>query len=295
MAIFKGSGVAIVTPFKEDLSVDFDRLESLINYQIDNGTDAIVICGTTGEASTLTDDEQIECIKAAVKYTNKRVPVIAGTGSNDTKHGIHLSKLAEEAGADALLHVTPYYNKTSQKGLFEHYKAIADAVTIPIILYNVPSRTGMNIAPDTALKLSEVENIVAIKEASGNIAQVAELAQKCAGKLDIYSGNDDQVLPLMSLGGIGVISVAANVIPREMHDMVMLYLEGKFQDSLALQLDNLPLIHALFCDVNPIPVKEAMNIIGGEMSAGPCRPPLTSMEEKDHAFLKSVMEASGKF
>lgn len=295
MAIFKGSGVAIVTPFKEDLSVDFDRLESLINYQIDNGTDAIVICGTTGEASTLTDDEQIECIKAAVKYTNKRVPVIAGTGSNDTKHGIHLSKLAEEAGADALLHVTPYYNKTSQKGLFEHYKAIADAVTIPIILYNVPSRTGMNIAPDTALKLSEVENIVAIKEASGNIAQVAELAQKCAGKLDIYSGNDDQVLPLMSLGGIGVISVAANVIPREMHDMVMLYLEGKFQESLALQLDNLPLIHALFCDVNPIPVKEAMNIIGGEMTVGPCRPPLTSMEEKDHAFLKSVMEASGKF
>jgi len=185
MAIFKGSGVAIVTPFKEDFTVDYDRLEELINFQIQEGTDAIVICGTTGEASTLTDDEQIDCIAAAVKYTNKRVPVIAGAGSNDTKHGIHLSKRAEEVGADALLLVTPYYNKTSQKGLYEHYEDLASSVNIPIILYNVPGRTGMSISPDTALKLSEIENIVAIKEASGNIAHAVELAQKCAGKLDL--------------------------------------------------------------------------------------------------------------
>jgi 4-hydroxy-tetrahydrodipicolinate synthase len=291
MAIFKGSGVAIVTPFKEDLSIDYNQLEALINFQIENGTDAIVICGTTGEASTLTDDEQIDCIAAAVKYTNKRVPVIAGTGSNDTKHGISLSKRAEAVGADGLLHVTPYYNKTSQKGLVEHYKAIAEAVNIPIILYNVPSRTGMNILPDTALKLSEVDNIVAIKEASGNIAQVAELAQKCAGKLDIYSGNDDQVLPLLSLGGIGVISVAANIIPKAMHDMVALYLEGKHQESLALQLDYLPLINALFCDVNPIPVKSSMNILGGDLSSGPCRAPLTTLEPNHQEMLTKLLKA----
>ena len=290
MAIFKGSGVAIVTPFKEDLTVDYDRLETLINFQIENGTDAIIICGTTGEASTLTDEEQIECIAAAVKYTNKRVPVIAGTGSNDTRHGIHLSKLAEEVGADALLQVTPYYNKTSQKGLYEHFKAIADSVEIPVILYNVPSRTGLNILPDTALKLSAVKNIVAIKEASGNIAQVAELAQKCAGKLDIYSGNDDQVLPLMALGGAGVISVAANIIPKEMHDMVMFFLDGKFKESLELQLNYLPLINALFCDVNPIPVKAALNILGGDLAAGPCRPPLTTLESHHEGLLTGLLD-----
>jgi 4-hydroxy-tetrahydrodipicolinate synthase len=289
MALFKGSGVAIVTPFKEDLTVDYDRLETLIEFQIENGTDAIIICGTTGEASTLTDDEQIDCIAAAVKYTNKRVPVIAGTGSNDTRHGISLSQRAEAVGADGLLHVTPYYNKTSQKGLYEHYKAIAESVNMPIILYNVPSRTGMNILPDTALKLSAIDNIVAIKEASGNIAQVAELAQKCAGKLDIYSGNDDQVLPLLSLGGVGVISVAANVIPREMHDMVALYLEGKHQESLALQLDCLPLINALFCDVNPIPVKSALNILGGDLISGPCRAPLTTLEPHHQEMLTNLL------
>jgi len=293
MAIFKGSGVAIVTPFKEDLTIDYNRLEALINFQIERGTDAIVICGTTGEASTLTDEEQIDCIAAAVKYTNKRVPVIAGAGSNDTKHGIHLSKRAEEVGADALLHVTPYYNKTSQKGLYEHFKALASSVEIPIILYNVPGRTGMNIAPDTALKLSEIDNIVGIKEASGDIAQVVELAQKCAGKLDIYSGNDDQVLPILSLGGVGVISVAANVIPQEMHDMVMSYLQGKHRESLALQLEYLPLIHALFCDVNPIPVKAALGLLGGNLDAGLCRPPLTTLEQKDQETLLKALKQCG--
>jgi len=293
MAIFKGSGVAIVTPFKEDFTVDYPRLEELINFQIEEGTDAIVICGTTGEASTLTDDEQIECIAAAVKYTNKRVPVIAGAGSNDTKHGIHLSKRAEEVGADALLLVTPYYNKTSQKGLYEHYKALASSVNIPIILYNVPGRTGMSISPDTALKLSEIENIVAIKEASGNIAQVVELAQKCAGKLDLYSGNDDQVLPLLSLGGVGVISVAANVIPKVMHEMVVTYLEGKHQESLELQLKYLPFIQALFCDVNPIPVKAAMGIMGGRFEAGLCRPPLTTLEPEHEEMLSNLMKGYG--
>lgn len=290
MALFKGSGVAIVTPFKEDLSVDYDRLEGLINFQIENGTDAIVICGTTGEASTLTDEEQIDCIAAAVKYTNKRVPVIAGAGSNDTKHGINLSKRAEAAGADGLLHVTPYYNKTSQKGLYEHYKALADAVHIPLILYNVPGRTGMNIAPDTALKLSEIDNIVGIKEASGNIAQVAELMHKCAGKLDLYSGNDDQVLPLLAMGGVGVISVVANVLPREMHDMVALYLEGKLQDSLDIQLRLIPFIKALFCEVNPMPVKAALHILGGALDAGLCRPPLTTLEPHNQKMLTEMLK-----
>ena len=291
MALFTGSGVAIVTPFKEDLSIDYDRLKSLIDYQIENGTDAIIICGTTGEASTLTDDEQISCIKAAVEYTAGRVPVIAGAGSNDTKHGINLSKRAEETGVDALLQVTPYYNKTSQKGLYEHFKAVAEAVTIPIILYNVPSRTGMNIEPKTALKLSEIDNIVGIKEASGNFTQAVALAHLCQGKLDLYSGDDDKVLPLLALGGVGVISVAANVVPQKMHDMVSLYLEGNHQESLAIQLELIPLINALFCEVNPMPVKAALNILGGELSVGPCRPPLTTLEDYNQKSLESIIKS----
>lgn len=289
MALFTGSGVAIVTPFKDDLSIDYDRLKSLIDYQIENGTDAIIICGTTGEASTLTDDEQIACIKAAVDYTAGRVPVIAGAGSNDTMHGINLSKRAEEAGVDGLLQVTPYYNKTSQKGLYEHFKALADAVNIPIILYNVPGRTGMNIAPETALKLSEIDNIVGIKEASGHLSQMVSLAHLCRGKLDIYSGNDDQVLPLLALGGVGVISVAANVVPQQMHDMVALYLEGKHQESLDIQMALIPLINALFCEVNPMPVKAALNILGGDFSVGPCRAPLTHLEDHNQKSLQAIM------
>lgn len=290
MALFTGSGVAIVTPFKDDFSIDFDRLKFLIDYQIDNGSDAIIICGTTGEASTLTDDEQIECIKAAVEYTAGRVPVIAGAGSNDTKHGINLSKRAAEAGADALLQVTPYYNKTSQKGLYEHFKAIAEAVDIPIILYNVPGRTGMNIEPATALKLSEIDNIVGIKEASGNFTQAVALAHLCRGKLDLYSGDDDKVLPLLALGGVGVISVAANVVPRKVHDMVSLYLEGNHQESLSIQLELIPLINALFCEVNPMPVKAALNILGGDLSVGPCRPPLTSLEDHNQKALERILK-----
>lgn len=290
MALFTGSGVAIVTPFKADLSIDYDRLKVLIDYQIENKTDAIIICGTTGEASTLTDDEQIACIKAAVDYTNGRVPVIAGAGSNDTKHGINLSKRAEEAGVDGLLQVTPYYNKTSQKGLYEHFKSLAEAVNIPIILYNVPGRTGMSIAPETALKLSEIDNIVGIKEASGDLSQMVALAHLCQGKLDLYSGNDDQVIPLLSLGGVGVISVAANVAPKKMHDMVSLYLEGKHQESLALQLELLPLISALFCEVNPMPVKAALNLLGGKLSVGPCRPPLTSLEDSNQHLLENLIQ-----
>jgi 4-hydroxy-tetrahydrodipicolinate synthase len=289
MALFTGSGVAVVTPFKEDLTIDYDRLKSLIDYQIENGSDAIIICGTTGEASTLTDDEHIACIKAAVEYTAGRVPVIAGTGSNDTKHGINLSRRAAETGVDALLQVTPYYNKTSQKGLYEHFKAVAEAVNIPTILYNVPSRTGMNIEPETALKLSEIDKIVGIKEASGNFAQAVALAHLCQDKLDIYSGDDDKVLPLLALGAVGVISVAANVVPQKMHDMVSLYLEGNHQESLAIQLELIPLINALFCEVNPMPVKAALNILGGDLSAGPCRPPLTTLEDYNQKALESII------
>ncbi|MBC7961153.1 MAG: 4-hydroxy-tetrahydrodipicolinate synthase, partial [Vallitaleaceae bacterium] len=217
MAIFTGSGVAIVTPFNEDLSVNFNQLAKLIDFQINNKTDCIVICGTTGEASTLSDEEQLECIKVAVEHTNKRVPVIAGTGSNDTNHGIELSKKAAALGVDGLLQVTPYYNKTTQKGLVEHFSAIASSVDLPIMLYNVPSRTGMNITPQTAAILSKIENIVAIKEASGNIAQIVELVKLCEGRLDLYSGNDDHIVPLLSLGGLGVVSVVANILPRETH------------------------------------------------------------------------------
>ena len=291
MSIFTGSGVAIVTPFNEDETINYPELKKLIEFQIENGTDAIIICGTTGEASTLTDEEQIDCVRYAVEVVNKRIPVIAGAGSNHTAHAIELAQGCEKAGADAVLLVTPYYNKTTQKGLIEHYKMIAESINIPIILYNVPSRTGLNITPKTCYELSKIKNIVAIKEASGNISQVAEIAALCGPDFDIYSGNDDQVLPLLSLGGKGVISVLANVAPRDTHDMVMSYLEGDTKRATKLQLDTLNIINALFCETNPIPIKAAVNLMG--FNAGKCKMPLCSMEDKNFERLKEAMKDYG--
>lgn len=292
MAIFKGAGVAIVTPMFEDGSVNYDKLKEILEEQIASETDAIIICGTTGESATMSEKEHSEVIKFAVDTVAKRIPVIAGTGSNCTQTAIELSKQAEEDGADALLLVTPYYNKATQNGLIAHYKAIAESVSLPIILYNVPSRTGCNILPETAAYLGKnVENIVAIKEASGNISQVAKLKALAGDSLDIYSGNDDQVIPLLSLGGIGVISVLSNVAPKFTHDMVMKYLEGDHETALNMQLEALPLIDALFCEVNPIPVKAAMNLMGKEV--GPLRAPLTVMEEAHQQKLAQVMKDFG--
>lgn len=293
MSIFTGSGVAIVTPFNDDLSINFDQLRKLIDFQIDNETDCIVICGTTGEASTLTDSEQLECVRVAVEQTNKRVPVIAGAGSNDTQHGIELSKKAAALGVDGLLLVTPYYNKTTQKGLIEHYSAIAASVDIPIVLYNVPSRTGLNISPKTAAALSHIENIVAIKEASGNISQIIETVNRCEGRLDLYSGNDDQIVPLLSLGALGVISVIANILPKETHDIVDLYFKGKHKESLELQLKMLNLIKAVFCEVNPIPIKAALSLMGPKFNSGIGRKPLTTMEPENLELLKTEMKNYG--
>lgn len=276
MSIFTGSAVAIITPMNPDKSVNYAKLEEIIDFQIENKTDCILICGTTGEASTLTDEEQLECIRVAVSRTNKRVPVMAGTGSNHTEHGIYLSKEAQKIGVDALLQVNPYYNKTTQNGLIHHFNDIANAVDVPVMLYNVPSRTGLNINPETALELSKTHNIVAIKEASGNIAQVGKLAAITEGRLDIYSGNDDQILPVLSYGGKGVVSVIANVLPRETHDIVANFMNGNIQDSINLQLKYHDLIDSLFCEVNPIPVKQAMNLMG--MNVGPTRRPLYEME-----------------
>ena len=292
MAIFKGAGVAIVTPMFEDGSVNYDKLKEILEEQIASETDAIIICGTTGESATMSEKEHSEVIKFAVDTVAKRIPVIAGTGSNCTQTAIELSKQAEEDGADALLLVTPYYNKATQNGLIAHYKAIAESVSLPIILYNVPSRTGCNILPETAAYLGKnVENIVAIKEASGNISQVAKLKALAGDSLDIYSGNDDQVIPLLSLGGIGVISVLSNVAPKFTHDMVMKYLEGDHETALNMQLEALPLIDALFCEVNPIPVKAAMNLMGQEV--GPLRAPLTVMEDAHQQKLAQVMKDFG--
>ncbi len=292
MAIFKGAGVAIVTPMFEDGSVNYDKLKEILEEQIASETDAIIICGTTGESATMSEKEHSEVIKFAVDTVAKRIPVIAGTGSNCTQTAIELSKQAEEDGADALLLVTPYYNKATQNGLIAHYKAIAESVSLPIILYNVPSRTGCNILPETAAYLGKnVENIVAIKEASGNISQVAKLKALAGDSLDIYSGNDDQVIPLLSLGGIGVISVLSNVAPKFTHDMVMKYLEGDHETALNMQLEALPLIDALFCEVNPIPVKAAMNLMGKEV--GPLRAPLTVMEDAHQQKLAQVMKDFG--
>lgn len=290
MSIFKGAGVAIVTPFTEDDKVNYEELGRMIDFQIASGTDAIIICGTTGESSTLTHEEHDACIKFAVEHTAGRVPVIAGTGSNSTAEAIRLSTHAEANGADALLLVTPYYNKATQQGLIKHYTAIAESVSLPIILYNVPSRTGVNILPQTAVTLAkDVENIVAIKEASGNISQIAELAALADGCIDIYSGNDDQVVPLLSLGGVGVISVLSNVMPKLTHDMVMTYLNGDVETSRQLQLSVMKLNRALFCEVNPIPVKAAMNLMG--WNAGRVRSPLCEMEPQHIELLKKELEA----
>lgn len=291
MSIFTGSGVAIITPFNEDETINYPELKKLIEFQIENGTDAIIICGTTGEASTLTDEEQIDCVRYAVEVVNKRIPVIAGAGSNHTSHAIELAQGCEKAGADAVLLVTPYYNKTTQKGLIKHYKMIAESINIPIILYNVPSRTGLNITPKTCYELSKIKNIVAIKEASGNISQVAEIAALCGPDFDIYSGNDDQVLPLLALGGKGVISVLANVAPRYTHDMVASYLNGDTKTATKMQLDTLHLINMLFCETNPIPVKAAVGLMG--YNTGNCKMPLCEMDENNFENLKKAMEDFG--
>ena len=291
MSIFTGAGVALVTPFKEDLSVDYDQLEKFIDFQIDNGTDSIVICGTSGEASTMSHDEQIEVVSACVSHVNGRVPVIAGAGANCTDEALNLAKRSEKAGANGLLVVTPYYNKATQKGLEEYYTTVGNSVDIPIIMYNVPGRTGTNIQPATAVKIAKsVDNIVAIKEASGDIGQVATLAALADGCLDIYSGNDDQVVPLLALGGKGVISVLSNVAPRETHDMVMKFLEGDVKGSLDIQLKYMDVIHNLFSEVNPIPAKRAVAEMG--YCKNIVRRPLTEMEE-DHAqvLIQSMKEA----
>lgn len=292
MSIFEGSGVALITPFQEDGSVDFGKLKELVDFQIEHGTDAIIICGTTGESSTLSHEEHLECIEKCIAYTAGRVPVIAGTGSNCTETAIYLSTEAQRYGADALLVVTPYYNKATQKGLIAHYTAIANAVELPIIMYNVPSRTGCNIQPETAAELARnVENIVAIKEASGNIAQVAKLMSLADGCIDLYSGNDDQIVPILSLGGKGVISVTANIIPQDTHMLVKRYLDGDTRGSLDLQLKAIDLCNALFCEVNPIPVKKAAELMG--LCSGSLRMPLTEMEPQNVARLKSAMTRYG--
>lgn len=292
MAIFTGAGVAIVTPMKENGDVNYEVLGTLIEEQIANSTDALIICGTTGESSTLSHEEHLEVIKFAIDKVAKRIPVVAGTGSNCTETAVYLSQEAEKFGADGLLLVTPYYNKATQKGLVKHFTTVANAVKLPIILYNVPSRTGCNIQPETAVEMARnVENIVAIKEASGNISQIAKLAQLADGCIDIYSGNDDQIVPILSLGGIGVISVLSNVAPKQTHDIVQLYLDGKVKESCELQLKALPLVDALFCEVNPIPVKMALNLMG--KNAGTLRGPLTEMEEKNVPKLAQALKDFG--
>lgn len=292
MAIFTGAGVAIVTPFNEDGSVDYESFRRLIEFQVDNGTDCIIVCGTTGEASTLTHEEHLECIRFCVEVVNKRVPVVAGTGSNCTQTAIYLSQEAEKYGADGLLLVTPYYNKATQKGLIAHFTAVANSVNVPIILYNVPGRTGVNIAPETAVTLARnVDNIVGIKEASGNISQVAKLAALADGCIDIYSGNDDQVIPILSLGGKGVISVLSNIAPQQTHDMVAKYLDGDVAGALDIQLKAIALCDALFCEVNPIPVKMGTKLMG--YSNGVLRMPLTEMEPDNAAKLEKAMRNFG--
>ena len=286
--IFTGAGVAIVTPMNADGSINFEQLGVLIDFNIENGTDAIIICGTTGESSTMTDDEHKECIRFAVERTAKRVPVIAGTGSNDTKYAIELSKEAEELGVDGLLVVTPYYNKTSQAGLVAHFTAIADSVNIPIILYNIPGRTGINIAIETFVELSKHKNIVAVKEAGGNINYFAKIIEACGDNLDVYSGDDGMIVPVMSIGGKGVISVIANIMPKETHNLCQLCLDNNFVEAGKEQIRLLDLMNSLFIDVNPIPIKEALNIMG--MNSGPCRMPLVPMSEKAKETLIASMK-----
>lgn len=292
MAVFTGAGVAIVTPFKENGEVNYEKFAELIEFQIENGTDAIIVCGTTGESSTLTHEEHLSVIKYCVEKVAGRIPVIAGTGSNCTKTAVYLSTEAEKYGVDGLLLVTPYYNKATQNGLYRHFKTIADSVKVPCILYNVPSRTGCNIAPETAVRLcSEVENIAGIKEASGNISQIVKLMALAKGKVDLYSGNDDQITPLLALGAKGVISVLSNVAPRQTHDICARFFEGDVEGSCAEQLRAIPLCNALFCEVNPIPVKKALNLMGKEV--GIPHMPLTEMEEENAAKLEKAMKEYG--
>ena len=292
MAIFTGAGVAIVTPMKENGEVDYEAFAGLIDFQVENGTDAIIVCGTTGESSTLTHEEHIDVIRFCVKQVNGRLPVIAGTGSNCTQTAVYLSQEAEKAGVDGLLLVSPYYNKATQNGLYEHYKTIADSVKLPIILYNVPSRTGCNIAPATVVRLCrDVENIKGVKEASGDISQIAKLMALADGCVDLYSGNDNQIVPILSLGGKGVISVISNVAPRQTHEICQLYFDGKVEESCREQLRMIDMYDALFCEVNPIPVKAALNLLGWEV--GTLRMPLSTMEEEHQKKLKEAMDAFG--
>ena len=292
MSIFTGAGVAIITPMTETGAVNYPKLEEILEYQIANGTDAIIICGTTGESSTLSHEEHLEAIRFTAEKVAGRIPVIAGTGSNCTETAIYLSQEAEKYGVDGVLLVTPYYNKATQKGLIAHFTKIANSIKIPVILYNIQSRTGVNIAPETMAYLAKnVENIVGVKEASGNISQIAKIAKLCGESFDIYSGNDDQVVPLLSLGGKGVISVLSNIAPRETHDIVAKFMDGDVKGSRELQLRALPLIEKLFCEVNPIPVKAAMNMLGWEV--GPLRMPLSEMEEEHQKELKAAMDAFG--
>ena len=285
--LFKGVGTAIATPFGSN-GVNLSAFKKLLDFQLSNSVDSLVVCGTTGEAATMSDDEKSSVISCAVDFVADRVPVIAGCGSNDTNKAISNAKLAESLGVDGLLIVTPYYNKCTQSGLISHYSKIAESVSIPIILYNVPSRTGVNIEPETCLELSKIPNIVAIKEASGNISQVAKIAALCKDNLFIYSGNDDQVLPILSLGGIGVISVLSNIKPLETHNMVASFLDGNLADSKNLQLDLLPIISALFCEVNPIPVKYALNVLGFDF--GLPRLPLCELSSKNKALLDNLLK-----
>lgn len=292
MSVFTGAGVAIVTPFKENREVDYEKFAQLIEEQIAGGTDAIIVCGTTGESSTLTHEEHLDVIKYCVETVKGRIPVVAGTGSNCTETAVYLSTEAEKYGVDGLLLVSPYYNKATQNGLYKHYKTIADSVKVPCILYNVPSRTGCNIAPETIVRLcTDVENIVGVKEASGNISQIVKLMSIADGKVDLYSGNDDQIVPLLALGAKGVISVLSNVAPKQAHDICAKYFAGDVEGSCAEQLRAIPLCNALFCEVNPIPVKKALNLMGKEV--GSLRPPLTDMEEENAAKLEKAMKEYG--
>jgi len=292
MSVFRGSGVALATPMSEDGSINYDSLEKLIEDQIAHGTDALIVCGTSGEAPTLDDDEHIKAIEFAVQVTKGRIPVIGGTGSNNTAHAIMMSQEAEKVGADGLLLVTPYYNKATQGGLIASYSAIAQSTKLPCILYNVPSRTGTNILPETMVAIAKANpNVAAIKEASGNFSQIAKLMNLCDGAFDVYSGNDDQIVPLCSLGGAGVISVLANVAPQFTHDMVYACFEGNYTKAAAMQLKSIPLVNALFCEVNPIPVKAALNMQG--FNVGRPRLPLTEMEPAHKAILEREMKAFG--
>ena len=292
MSIFTGAGVAIITPMKENGDVNFEKFGEIVEEQIAGNTDAIIVCGTTGEASTLTHEEHLACIKFVVEKVNKRIPVIAGTGSNCTKTAVYLSQEAEKLGADGVLLVSPYYNKATQNGLKNHFVTIAKSIHIPVILYNIQGRTGVNILPSTIAAIAEeAENVVAVKEASGNISQAAEIAKQTKGKLDIYSGNDDQIIPILSLGGKGVISVLSNVAPKQTHQMCEEYFKGNVEKAKDMQLEALDLIHALFCEVNPIPVKAAMNLMGKEV--GSLRAPLTEMEDANKERLRKAMQEYG--